>query len=156
MDAKAISTRHPCPMFWALAGAGWRKSTPIGAMFSPPLTLRWMKKCGCTARPEQRLQYLTQMRIRAPEQGRDRLAQEMSSLDARERATAAGCAGSGSPNTTKPFWNRHYPIAAKRCGKLRLRLLCCLPESASDLARMKSRISAVAQFIPAPETLLKG
>ncbi|XBY08489.1 DUF5691 domain-containing protein [Escherichia coli] len=103
---------------------------------------------------EQRLQYLTQMRIRAPEQGRDRLAQEMSSLDARERAQLLAVLEVGISQHDEAFLEQTLSDRSKEVRQTAARLLCCLPESAR-ISRMKSRLAPLLSSSPAPETLLE-
>ncbi|HIA4029957.1 TPA: DUF5691 domain-containing protein [Escherichia coli] len=103
---------------------------------------------------EQRLQYLTQMRIRAPEQGRDRLAQEMSSLDARERAQLLAVLEVGISQHDEAFLEQTLSDRSKEVRQTAARLLCCLPESAW-ISRMKSRLAPLLSSSPAPETLLE-
>ena len=103
---------------------------------------------------EQRLQYLTQMRIRAPEQGRDRLAQEMSSLDARERAQLLAVLEVGISQHDEAFLEQTLSDRSKEVRQTAARLLCCLPESAW-ISRIKSRLAPLLSSSPAPETLLE-
>lgn len=104
---------------------------------------------------EQRLQYLTQMRIRAPEQGRDRLAQEMSSLDARERAQLLAVLEVGISQHDEAFLEQTLSDRSKEVRQTAARLLCCLPESAW-ISRMKSRLAPLLSSSPLLRPYLKG
>lgn len=103
--------------------------------------------------PEQRMQYLTQLRTRAPEQARDRLAQEMRSLDARERAQLLAVLEVEISQHDEAFLEQTLSDRSKEVRQTAARLLLCLPESAW-VWRMKSRLAPLLNSSPDPDTWL--
>lgn len=103
--------------------------------------------------PEERLHYLTQLRACAPEQARDRLAQEMSTLDARERAELLAVLEVEISLHDEAFLEQTLSDRSKEVRQTAARLLRCLPES-GWISRMKSRLAPLLNSSPDPETLL--